>query len=227
MRRIAFFLFLFAFAKVASQGVDDDFIDTKYREDQFNVAVWYNLLQDKPAGVVQSNLSYGLQMAFIRDIPFNRRRNVGIGIGAGVSTNSYYSTILAVDNGDNYISYLIDDSEDLKRSKLATYGFEFPLEVRWRSSTPTEYKFWRVYGGVKTSYLFTTRSKAVFEDSKTSFYNPNIKQWQYGLSLNFGYNTWNLHVYYALSNLLDGNAILDGQPITVRPLRVGLSFYIL
>ncbi|TKD66590.1 porin family protein [Flavobacterium sp. ASW18X] len=228
MYRITSFLILmFTVVGLEAQIANEAVADTKYREDQFNVAVWYNLLQDKPSGVVQSNLSYGVQMAFIRDLPLNYRRNFGFGLGAGISTNSYYSTIVAVDNGNNFITYSIDATDNLKRSKLETYGVEFPLELRWRSSTATEYKFWRVYTGIKASYLFATRSKAVFEESKSVFYNPNVRQWQYGLNLNFGYNTWNLHVYYALSNLLDGNAILEGQPITVKPLRVGLSFYIL
>jgi hypothetical protein len=33
-----------------------------------------------------------------------------------------------------------------------------PLEFRWRSSTFESYKFWRIYGGVKFSYLLYDKS---------------------------------------------------------------------
>ena len=213
---------------VCAQVKDSIPIDNKYLEDQFSAAVWYNLLQEKPENVIQRNLSYGLGLNFIKDIPFNQRRNFGVGLGLGVSVNSYYSNLVATDNGDSFISYRIATSEDaIKRSKIGTYGINLPFEVRWRSSRADTYRFWRVYAGVKTAYIFASNSKLVTDSIKTSLHNPNIEQWQYGLSLSVGYNTWNLHLYYSLSNLLDENALLNNNPINIKPLRVGLIFYIL
>ena len=45
--------------------------------------------------------------------------------------------------------------------------------------------------------------------------------------LNFGYNTFNVHVYYALSNLLEDNATVATENLQLKPLRIGFIFYIL
>jgi len=71
------------------------------------------------------------------------------------------------------------------------------------------------------------RSKAVFEDYSDSFYNRDVTDFQYGLTLNFGYNTFNMHFYYSLNNLFDGAKTEAGEAIELRPLRIGLIFYIL
>ena len=92
----------------------------------------------------------------------------------------------------------------------------------------TDYKFWRVYAGGKLGYIFEGRSKFVDDTGKTGFTNPDIKKLQYGLMFNVGYNTWNIHVYYALSRLLEDGVVLDTmEPIEVKPLRIGIIFYIL
>lgn len=212
---------------VASQetGVQVDF-DDKYLEDQWYAGVAYNLILNRPEGVIQRNLSYNIQLGFIRDIPFTKNRNFGIGMGLGYGTNSYYTNMLV--NNDNGISYDLPEGIDFKRSKLETHAIEFPLEIRWRTSNPIDYKFWRIYGGIKGEYLFSRRYKLITENSGNSvFSNPTMEQWQFGLTLNIGYNTWNVHLYYPLRNLLDNNAQLNGEGIAIKPLRVGVIFYIL
>lgn len=199
--------------------------DEKYLEDQFYAGIAYNFLLDKPEGVIQQNLSYNLQLGFIRDIPINKRRNFGLGLGLGYATNSYYTNVIANELG-GAISYNLP-SIDFNRSKLETHGLEFPLEIRWRTSNPVDYKFWRIYAGIKAEYLFSRRSRLVTDQGNTAFANANIEQWQYGLMLNFGYNTWNLHLYWALSELLDENAFLNQQSLDIRPIRIGVIFYIL
>jgi hypothetical protein len=205
-------------------------IDTKYLEDQFYVGLAYNVLLNKPNNdVIQRNLSYGLQLGFIKDVPININRNFGFGIGMGYGTNSYYSNIIA-ENTNSEITYRLSEEEDeLNRTKFETHAIEFPLELRWRTSNTVDYKFWRIYGGVKAAYLFSRRSKFVSDNraANTNFKNTDIAQWQYGLTLNFGYNTWNVHLYYSLNPLLENSASLIGDMIEIRPLRVGVIFYIL
>ena len=41
---------------------------------------------------------------------------------------------------------------------------EMPIEFRWRNSTASSYKFWRIYAGAKLGYVAGARSKAVFEN---------------------------------------------------------------
>lgn len=202
-------------------------VDSLYREDQFYIVVNYNFLFNKPVGVTQRNLSYGLQLGFIRDIPLNANRNVGLGIGLGYSLDTYYSNLLA-SKTDQGIVYSIMDGGTFKRNKIENHVIQLPLEFRWRTSTPTDFKFWRIYTGVNIGYVFASRSKFVSNTEKVSFANGDIGNLQYGLSFNFGYGTWNIHLYYALNPLLNNGVVTDeGESIKMKPLQLGLVFYIL
>ncbi|MBO0331345.1 porin family protein [[Muricauda] lutisoli] len=205
------------------QGQDSD---PRYLEDQFYFGVGYNVLLDKPDNLDQRNLSYNLHMGFIKDIPFNQNRNFGIGLGFGYAVSSYYSNLVATKNGDTVV-YEIIPQADYNRSKLATHSIEFPFEIRWRTSNAKDYKFWRIYAGAKLGYVFSGRSKLVTDNGNDSFSNDDIEPFQYGLTLNFGYNTWNVHAYYGLNPLLKEEASLEGNPIDLSVLRIGLIFYIL
>ena len=207
-----------------AQILNDSISDGRYFEDQFYLGLSYNFLLSAPEGSNQRNLSYGLLAGVIKDVPLNRSRTKAIGIGVGLALNSYYSNLVATESGD-HITYAIDD--DITRSKLETHLLEFPLEFRWRNSTAEEYKFWRIYGGIKAAYILGARSKFVSDTTSEGFYNTDLSKFQYGLTLSFGYNTFNLHAYYALTDLFEGNATVNGEILQYRPLRIGLIFYIL
>lgn len=204
----------------------DTSITSKYLEDQIYAGVAYNFLDKRPTGVILRNLSYNLKFGVIKDIPFNAQRNFGIGFGVGYSTNSYYSNIVATETTDG-INYELLEAGDLKRSKFETHGVEFPFEIRWRTSNAEDYKFWRLYSGLSFEYLFSQRSKVVSDTVNSSFTNQDINNWQYGITLNFGYNTFNIHLYYSLTPLLNDSARLNEDSIQVRPIRIGVIFYIL
>lgn len=219
-------LFLFVMASVTgyAQLHTDTIVSQRYFEDQFYMGVTYNFILNNAEGTNQRNLSYGLLAGIIKDIPLNGSRTRAIGIGTGLALNSYYSNLVANEIG-SAISYSVQDN--INRSKLETHLLEFPLEFRWRNSNAEEYKFWRVYAGVKAAYVIGARSKFVSDTMKEGFYNTDLSKFQYGLTLSFGYNTFNLHAYYALSDLFDGNASVNGEVLQYRPLRIGLIFYIL
>ncbi len=228
-----FLLLFFISLPVISQENDiQDGFDDKYLEDQIYIGVGYNFLLDKPDAVIQRNLSYNLQLGLIKDIPLNKNRNFGLGIGVGYGTNSYYTNMLAIESNQGIEYRLANTEESFDRSKFETHALEFPFEIRWRTSNPVDYKFWRIYAGLKVEYLFSKRSELIAGDlaefsGNTSFSNSDIGQWQYGVMLNFGYNTWNLHLYWTLSDFLDENALFDNQILTITPLRIGVIFYIL
>lgn len=202
--------------------------DPSYLEDQFYIGVTYNLLLDAPDGATQNNLSYGLLAGFIKDIPLNGKRNIAFGIGLGYGVNSYYTNLRAIESGDNFEYTVLDGDTDFKRNKIETHLLEVPLEFRWRNSTASNYKFWRIYTGLKLGYVLGGRSKFVSDREVTSFYNTDIRKFHYGLTFNFGFNTFNFHAYYALNNLFnDDVSTLDGEAITIKPLRIGIIFYIL
>ena len=224
-----------SFGLYAQTNQESDAVSPKYLEDQFYLGITYNSLLDKPADFTQRNLSYGLQGGIIKDMPLNTKRTFALGIGLGYAVNSYYSNLWASETSGG-VEYNIIDGDvilvgneeiTVKRNKIETHLVEVPLEFRWRNSSPKEYKFTRIYAGMKFGYIFSGRSKLVTTSEKSSFENQDIRKFQYGLMLNFGYNTFNVHVYYALSNLLEDNATVATENLQLKPLRIGFIFYIL
>ena len=227
MKRYTLF-FILGFTINLCAQVNTEVEDLKYLEDQFYLGITYNFILNKPDGVNQSNFSYGLKGGFIKDIPLNSRRNFGIGVGLGYAYNTYY-TNLFVNETESGLEYIVLDSDvSYKRNKLDTHVIEMPIEFRWRTSTPSDYKFWRIYGGMKLGYVVGSRSKFVSNSEKISFSNSDVRNFRYGVMLNIGYSTFNVHAYYALSNLFnDGVTTIEGDSIEFRPLRIGIIFYIL
>jgi len=220
---ILFFLASMLFAQTDSESL---LVDEKYLEDQFYVGLTYNFLIAKPDGIGQQSLSYGLRAGMIKDIPLNQNRTVALGFGLGYGVYSYYSKLQAT-RIDDVINYSAVDADNFKRNKLETHMLELPIEFRWRRSSPSEYKFWRIYTGINLGYVLNARSKLVTEDFTTRFTNSDVTSFQYGLTLNIGWNTFNLHAYYALNKLFKDEAQFNGSSIETKPLRIGFIFYIL
>lgn len=229
MKGLVPFFFCLALLPMRSQELEKAIpADSLYLEDQFYFGITYDFLLERPGGITQSNLSYGLQFGFIKDIPLNGPRNVSFGIGIGYAANSYYSNLLASKTGNDVVYSILGPDADFKRNKIENHLVELPLEFRWRNSTPSEYKFWRIYTGLKLGYVLGSRSKFVSAMEKISFTNKDIRDFQYGITLSVGYNTFNIHAYYSLVNLFnDGASIDNGETLTLKPLRIGIIFYIL
>lgn len=205
-------------------------IDNTYREDQFYASVTYNLLNEKPNGITQSGFSSGFHFGFIRDMPINERRNFAIGLGLGISTNSYNQKSLLIEENNNDIVFnIINENEyDVSKNKFTTYIVEVPFEVRWRTSTAKNYNFWRIYTGFKVGYLLynSTNFKSDLRNVKLTNID-SFNKLQYGLTLSTGYSTWNFHLYYGLNEIFDTSAKLNNVSMDMKSLKVGLMFYIL
>lgn len=217
------FQFCFAQEDVHKQG------DSLYKEDQFYAGVTYNLLGSMPKGVSQSSFSLGFQLGYIKDMPINKRRNLAIGLGIGYSVNSYNQNLLINKDGQGEITYtVLGDDDTYNKNKFSSHLIEFPLEFRWRESTPLEYNFWRVYTGFKLGYMLGHTAK--YKDDLGVLKYTNIggfNKIQYGLTLSVGYDTWNLYLYYGLNPIFSKNANLEGKKIDINAIKIGLMFYIL
>ncbi|RAV27986.1 porin family protein [Sinomicrobium soli] len=206
---------------------DTSRVDDKYREDQVYVGITYNILLNRPADVKQQNLSRGVQVGIIKDMPLNAARNVALGIGLGYGFNSYFHNLQMVRNEGGMEYGLIPEGTDYKRNKMDTHVLEVPIEFRWRTSTARSYKFWRVYAGVRLGYVFSNRYKFL-GDETVRFSNSDIRKFQSGLQLSAGYNTWNFYVYYGLGKLFKDDIITTGgEVLEMRALKVGIIFYAL
>ncbi|MFP2996883.1 porin family protein [Spongiivirga sp. MCCC 1A20706] len=201
--------------------------DSLYVEDQFYIGATYNIMFNRPKSVSQRNLSNGIFVGYIKDIPINKKRNKAIGIGLGYSVNTYFDEIKITRQGDEVTYALIDQDINFSKNKIITHIAELPIEYRWRTSSPEKYVFWRIYTGVKLGYVFSDIYKFESDTEKLRFSNPNFNQFQYGVTLSVGYNTWNVHAYYGLNTLFDNAVLNDGSSIDTRDFKLGIMFYIL
>ena len=213
-----------------SQEVSKDSLDEKYREDQFYASISYNILNNKPSGFNQRGISTGFNVGFIRDMPINKRRNWAIGLGLGLSSNSYNQNLRIAETEEGQTYSIIDESDiNVSKNKFTRYLLEVPLELRWRTSTASDYKFWRIYTGVKLGYLFYSSAKFKSNVGDETVSNiDGFNNLQLGITLSAGYNTWNFQVYYGLSPLFNEDAItINGERIDLNALKIGIIFYIL
>ena len=217
MRKIAI-IFLFFSSFLFAQN-DSTFVDNKYLEDQIFFNLTYIRLLNTPEQISQNGFSFGIGLGIIKDLPINKRRNVGFGIGLAYEYNTYY---FSIDDRENLPPEINDQ---LKNNKIIMNNIEIPVEFRIRTSRSQKYKFWRVYPGVKFSYSFATYSSLKNRFS-LDYEILEINKFQYGVTLSTGYNKWNLHVYYGLNELFS-ETVENTFDINIHDFRIGLIFYIL
>ena len=229
MRLIVFILVVLAGLPVVAQETNVVEIDSLYREDQIYAGVTYNLLVKRPDSISQNGFSSGFHLGFIRDIPLNKKRNIALGIGIGYSANSFNQNLkIGKDDTKNVIYSVLTDNDNFTKNKFALHIVEMPLEFRWRSSTMSDYKFWRIYAGFKIGYLFTHTTKFKGSPENQQYSNiDHFNNFHYGLSASLGYNTWNFHLYYGLNSIFNEDAILNGKAIDMKTIKIGLLFYLL
>lgn len=233
MRFIFSYLFFISFFSVFAQEETKPEIkpvvkiDSLYREDQFYFSVTYNLLVQNPESLKQDRFSAGISFGFLRDMPVNKDRTIAIASGIGLSYKNYYQNLTIKDQPDGTRSYSVMSYNAFESNKYRQYLVDVPLEFRWRNSTYESYKFWRIYGGIKFSYVLGDKS-VLKDDDGTHIIknNPEANKFQYGLYLSTGYNTWNVYAYYGLKPLFNSKTT-EGESIDMRAMNIGLIFYIL
>lgn len=204
-------------------------VDSLYREDQFYIGLSFNLINNEPTQFSQNGFSGGLHAGFIRDMPINKRRNKAIGVGIGISTNSYNSNLFIGEdgNGDSIYS-ILDENVDFNSNRFNTNLIEVPIQYRWRTSTPTKFNFWRIYTGVKLGYIYYYRAR--FEqDGNTVIQTdiPELNRLRYSATLTLGNGSFNAFVQYNLNTLFDKNAQINGEAVNLQPIKFGIEFYLL
>ncbi len=232
---------LFAFFSLVANAQEDDprelttipdsvpqIIDSLYREDQFYVGLTFNFIDQDPPPISQSGFSGGFQAGFIRDFPLNKRRNVALGVGLGWAIDTFgHNLFIGQDENGESIFRSLDRDWNYDSNRFTSQFVELPIEFRWRSSTAETYKFWRIYGGLRLGYLY---------HFKSNFNQPNnqviqnevdeLERFRMGATINFGFNTFNFHLYYGLNTLFE-DAYVEEHEVGIVPVRVGLMFYIL
>ncbi len=209
---------LFSFAQ------DSLLVGRKYFEDQLYAGISYNLFRHKPEGIQQKGISAGFALGFIKDISLNSEGSRALGIGIGYAYNKHIQNIRIRENAP-YFEIL---EGGYLNNYFVTHSIEFPLELRFRiTSTPTVYKFWRVYIGAKISYIFASKSYFIDADYNTdSRQMPIINKWQYGPQIALGHHSLNLYLFYNLPTVFDEKLFDSGAVQGLKKLNIGLQFYI-
>lgn len=203
--------------------------DQRYREDQFYVGLTYNVITDVPGGVATRGRSGGLHFGFLRDMPINERRNVAIAVGVGMSIDRMGQTLfIGEDTNNQTIFSVLEGDTDFNINRFSVATIEAPIQFRWRTSTPSSYKFWRVYAGFRLGYSYWYRS--TFKQANNDVFQTDISEFdriRLGTSLSFGYNTFNFYVYYSINPFFKDAVTISGKDVDFRTIKVGLMFYIL
>lgn len=203
-------------------------IDSLYREDQFYIGLSFNLLSNTPVGFSQNGFSGGLHLGFIRDMPFNRRRNKSIGVGLGWSVNSYNSNVVFTEDNGNTQFAINPEREDVESNRFNTNLVEMPIQYRWRTSTPTEFSFWRIYTGVKIGYLYSFKSSFDSMDGKVEVRQPDgLNRWRYFATFTVGNGSFNAFVQYGLNTLFEDVQTVEGNALDLQSIKFGIEFYLL
>lgn len=222
--RIILFLLVFLnFNKIVSQKNNIDF----YREDQIYISLYYNSIKNDIDELKENKLSTSLNFGFIRDIPLNKSGKFAIGIGLGFGFNTYNNNLkINYDTDDNSFSgqYLENQSE-YELNKFNFNEIQFPIEIRFRNSSIDSYKFWRLYAGIKYSKAIKSKYKFESENSNYTLTNTPINSDQLGITLNIGFNTWNIGLYKAIRPFF--NHKQKNLSPDLEQFKVGLVFYIL
>ena len=214
------FICLFSVQLIYSQ---DNGID--YKEDQFYIGVSYFMQVKDIDDFKQNGFSGNFQAGFIKDISLDKKNQKALGIGVGFERNRFTSNIQPNINSDNEIDYRLVVSRFLESKNELNYSsIVFPIELRWRTSTPDRYDFWRIYTGFKVKRNYYIDSDPSYGQSLKI---ENGREWTHSIYLNSGFNTWNISLEYDLNSFLEGKKTDIGEEIDVKFFKIGLVFYIL
>ena len=217
---LLFFLLFFTQLSFTQLDISKDF----YREDQFYFGSSYFIQTEPIEDFKQNGFSGNFQFGFIRDLPINNNSTKAIGIGLGYERNFFTSNIQPVETNGN-IDYRIVISRFLEsKNKISFSSFVIPIEYRWRRSSIDEYKFWRIYSGLKVKKNFPLYSNPSYGSEITI---DEIEDWTTSIYLNAGYNTWNISLEYDLKPILKNKKTSNGENLNISFFRLGLVFYIL
>ena len=219
MHRILILIFLFFYSFGFSQ---EEF--QKYREDQIYFSVFYNSLGSELDNFKENKFSSSFNLGFIRDIPISKSGKFALGLGIGYGKNSFNNNLKLSSNDKS--SYELLSNRDAPTKNIFNFSeIQFPIEIRWRNSSSSNYKFWRIYAGLKYSKVLQSSFKYDSSQENYKIINLPINLDQLGLTLNIGYNTWNIGLYKSLRPFFNKN--IESLPQALEQFKLGLIFYIL
>lgn len=225
-----FFFLMLINGYTQEKKIDLSSLDQAYREDQFFLGATLNFVTQTHSAFSQNALSGGFQLGFVRDIPLNKQRNIGIGLGLGYNLNIYNTNLFVGQdqNGESVMLALDQLDLEVKRNRFTTQALEVPIQFRWRTSTSEYQKFYRIYAGFNFAYTFNFKANYRDTVQKLSTTNPSfLNQFRTGAHLVLGHGAINFYVQYYFDSLLEGEIQNSSEVVNFEVLKFGLIFYIL
>ena len=201
-------------------------VEKSYKEDQWYAGISFLLADESIEGFRLNGLSQSFSIGFIKDISLNNKSNRALGIGLGYGINNYGSNLsISIENNDSYEFSLVESIQLISKNRLVSHFLEVPIEFRWRTSTATTYKFWRIYSGYLFRYNFFTRIKPFYDSARVI---NEVNPISHALKFSAGYNTWNIYFEYSLTPFFkSGTQTNLGTPLELNSMKIGLIFYVL
>ena len=156
------FILLLITANTFSQK-DSLQLGDRYADDQIYVSISYAQFYNQPTVITKSSFSYALSAGFIKDVILNKQGTVSFAAGFGYGYD-FFNHKLKVEEINNAIAFSSDHT--ISGNIFKSHNLEFPLEVRWRTSTANKYNFWRVYAGIK--FLYNVSNTFQFKDANSN-----------------------------------------------------------
>ena len=191
-----------------------------YREDQiyFNISsIRINSIEN---AFRQDGFSYSYAFGYIRDIPLNQRGSIALAVGLGYEFSRYQ------------LKYFIDPlnitlSENVSSASNLTHALQVPFEFRFRTSTATKYRFWRLYTGFTFSYGIADKIKIKTAVDNFAKSNTDImSKFQYGPHINVGYGFWNFYLYYGINNIFSDEMQAYQPVFDSTRLKLGFQLFV-
>lgn len=208
---------------------ESEVVDSLYREDQFYIGITYNVLANTPKGVRFRGLSGGVQGGFLRDFPINKRRNIAIATGVGLVYDQFgHNFFIGKENSGKSIFRVLQENVQYDQNRFGMAMVELPIEFRWRTSTPTEYRFWRIYAGARLGYTYWY--KATFKQDNNRIVITDISEFEpfrITATLALGYSTFNFFTSYNFNPFFKDAKTLNNENVDFIALKFGIMFYIL
>lgn len=196
-----------------------------YADDQIYASISLSQFINQPTVITKSGFSYAFSTGFIKDIILNKQGSFSVAAGFGYGFD-LFNHKLKVEELNNVTIFSADNA--ISANVFKSHNLEFPLEIRWRTSTANKYNFWRVYTGIK--FMYNLANNFQFEDINGNLLKyKNVSAYnklQYGLTISAGYDKFNINLFYGLSNVFK-DATINGEVINTKILKFGLIFYLL
>lgn len=217
------------FVSISTFSQEKDTIkpDTKryFANDQVIVDLNYDYWLNTPSNIKTSifTLSSNVQLMF----PIiGKNTNVSFAGGIGLGTYNIKSNAQIIDTNDVSLYYIIPDSINYKKNKLALSYIDIPLELRFRTNPTEKGRSFKIYIGAKAGILLSSHSKYKGDDINNPeefikykiFAVKNLTPFRYGITAKIGYGKFMISGFYSLSGLLDKDR---GPEIT--PISIGLT----